>query len=548
MIKKTLIKLLETTKNGEITLPELTKIISESIGDISNELNIARIEICLISPKDKTTHILTKEVYSEDFYDNNPFVQEFNIKDFSYFKLKTYPRIKHVFNDTEIANITSINQVVFCLFSRIRYIDMYENAYYKDNVTGLNNLEGLCHEGDLLKKQNKLQDYICMVCDIKDFKIINEKLGMSDGDKLLLKYSHILYSSLDNDEFIGRMSGDNFVILIKKSKLHIFTTQFFKTSVIIEHNGTNEEFDIEIFAGIYEINKEDNINVCIENAVSALNVAKTNKVERFAYYNKKLEDKLKDEKQLRLDFSKALKNNEFVVYYQPKVFTENNKLVGAEALVRWNKDGEMISPGRFIPVFEKDDKICKLDFYMLNHVCADIKSFLDKGLEPVKVSINFSKRNFDDPNFAKRIIKTINSYNIPMKYIEIELVETIDSLNIEVVTNFLDYLHNNEVTISLDDFGTEYSALNLLGKLKLDVIKIDKSLVDNIMDKKNQTILKNILNMIRDLGMDIVVEGVETKEQLDFITSQHHCKIQGFYFDKPMPLESFEKKIINKQY
>ena len=246
-------------------------------------------------------------------------------------------------------------------------------------------------------------------------------------------------------------------------------------------------------------------------------------------------------------FPKAIQNREFKAFYQPKVSIDDYTMVGAEALVRWFQDDVFVSPGEFIPAFEQNDMVCQLDFYVLEQVCMDIREWLDQGMEPVRISVNFSRKHLTNKNLAEDIMNVINRYKIDSKYIEIELTETVDEEEAGLLIDFMNKMRKYSILMTIDDFGTGYSSLNMLRSFPVDVLKIDKSLVDN-MEESDHIILSNVVKMASELKMDVVAEGVETWEQVDYLKTVKCSVVQGFLFDRPMPKEQFEEKIKSKTY
>lgn len=249
-------------------------------------------------------------------------------------------------------------------------------------------------------------------------------------------------------------------------------------------------------------------------------------------------------------FGEALENEEFMVYYQPKVSLEDFSLIGAEALCRWNLNGKIIQPCDFIPTLEKSHYICMLDFYMLEHVCKDLRRWMDSGLKIVKISVNLSRVHLGNINILEKIIGIIDKYNIPHQYIEIELTETTTDVDFTDLKQLVNSLQKNEISTSVDDFGVGYSSLNLIRDLPWNVLKIDKSfLPDEISDgntkihNQKKAMLNHIIAMARTFGLDCISEGVETKEQIDLLKNCMCQNAQGFYFDKPLPVKEFEKRL-----
>ena len=227
----------------------------------------------------------------------------------------------------------------------------------------------------------------------------------------------------------------------------------------------------------------------------------------------------------------------------------SQKLVGAEALVRWNRDGKIIAPMEFIPLCENNGFITQIDFYVLDKVCHDISEWLKNGVEVVKVSFNFSKQHFVDTDVAGKINALAEKWNIPKEYLEVEFTETayIDEYDNLVTT--LEQLKQYGISSSIDDFGTGYSSLSLLQELEFNTLKLDKSfLKERDKDNRHETIIANIIRMARELKMDIIAEGIETQEEFLFLKGLACDVAQGYLFDMPLPKDEFEKRMIMKQY
>ena len=238
----------------------------------------------------------------------------------------------------------------------------------------------------------------------------------------------------------------------------------------------------------------------------------------------------------------ALKNDEFFIYYQPKINLSNKKEVLAEALVRWNRNNKIIPPGEFIPLFEKNRFILKLDLYIFEHVCIDLRDWKNEFKICPKISINVSKEHFDNPNFIDDYVYICNKYNIDKSSIELEITESASSDKNINLMDVMNSIKKENFQISLDDFGTGYSSLNMLEHLPIDTIKIDKSFIDNIENEdKKIDLIKYILKMSKELNIKTVAEGVENKFQLEYLNLNNCDIIQGYYFSKPLSKKNFEK-------
>ena len=350
---------------------------------------------------------------------------------------------------------------------------------------------------------------------------------------------------MDDSEVLCRYSGDNFISVIKTENFKKYLKKL--EYITIDFNG--EKLDLYSTIGYYENLKQLKPNDSIELASTAYGIAKRKNVNVFKYTDE-LNQKIIKEKTVKAEIIDGLKNGEFINHYQPKIDSSKNELYGAEALVRWNKNNNLIFPKDFIQILEEENSIIDLDYYVLTKTCEDIKKWQCLGLSPVKVSVNFSMKHLDDNNVDKKIIKIVNQFDIDPKYIEIELTELTNIENISKMDKFMKSLQRNNISVSMDDFGSGYSSITLLKDLNYNIVKIDKGLIDNIEknDEKNIIILRNIIKMLKEINIEVIAEGVESKKQLD-ILNEFGCKIvQGYYYDKPLENNEFIKRLELKKY
>jgi len=241
--------------------------------------------------------------------------------------------------------------------------------------------------------------------------------------------------------------------------------------------------------------------------------------------------------------SEALEAGEFVLYVQPKVNMVTNRVVGAEALVRWIKaDGSIVSPGEFIPIFEKNGFITRLDFEMLRQVLEMQSSQLKKGKRIVPISVNFSRKHQDNPNYIRTLDEMLAKYEVPTKSLEIEITESVFMYDLAPLTDSITQLKKRGLSISIDDFGAGYSSLNVLSRVKADSVKLDRQfLLDVETEQGNFTseFLHLLINMIKQLGFKVLAEGVETEEQVRLLTDAGCSYAQGYFYAKPMPVPEF---------
>lgn len=386
--------------------------------------------------------------------------------------------------------------------------------------------------------------------DIDRFKIINAFYGTKEGDKLICYVANAIRTVMTNYDLrstYGRVGGDVFAICMPYQELgDIYNVLEHIKERIRRHS---VHYYLETCAGIYLI-EDKNMDVVeiFDKASMAATQCKEKYMVHESMYTKELSDNLKREQQIIDEMDDALANQEFVVYFQPKYEVEGRSPGGAEALVRWQKpDGTMVSPGAFIPIFEKNGFITKLDYYVWEKVCQFIRSELDSGRRPAPISVNVSRVNLYDPKFLESLIDLVERYKIPPKYLHLELTESVFSDNATIIQDAVFYLHKAGFTILMDDFGSGYSSLNVLKDVDLDVLKIDmKFFSKGGAAEKGAKIIEAVVKMADSLNMTVIAEGVEEQEQVDFLSKLGCDYIQGYYFAKPMPQEEYQKLMNDK--
>jgi EAL domain-containing protein (putative c-di-GMP-specific phosphodiesterase class I) len=258
-------------------------------------------------------------------------------------------------------------------------------------------------------------------------------------------------------------------------------------------------------------------------------------------------------KEILMKFPTALANNEFLVYYQPKVELHSNKLAGAEALVRWRVGSEIVPPIQFLPMLERNGEICRLDFYVFETVCRDIRGWMDEKRDIPVISSNFSRWHLRDKDFVDELLRIADKYGVDHKYLEIEVTETTNIEEYSTLRDVVKKIKDNGLSVSIDDFGTGYSSLNMLKEVPVDVLKMDKSLLDqknnpDELHANDKIMIKHIVGLASDMGIKVLSEGVETIEQREFLKNVGCDYIQGYLYDRPMPEEEFISRIKHPVY
>lgn len=452
--------------------------------------------------------------------------------------------------EDEVADLKMVVEIIFFHLGRCRMIGMVKKNSLTDYMTGLPNTGGFLEYAGILEQKNELMKYNAYYFNLKGFGLINRRFGQQETDEIIKRYARMLTEFANGEECIGRLGGDNFVALIRKERTDAFLNLIAKVITYGSIQGKKVPVEIPAVAGVLQIDESlKESSRIISRCSVALNIAKNVAKVPYVFATKEINSKVYRQKQIAARFKEALGNREFVVYYQPKVETDSYSIVGAEALVRWFCEGEMISPGEFVPILEMDGTICELDFYMLEQVCKHIREWLEQDVEPVRVSVNFSRRNLSNPNLAKEINAVLEKYGVNSKYIEIEVTETMDEAEQGMLSHFMSEMQEYNISMAIDDFGTGYSSLNILRSFSVDVLKIDKSFIEEGIQTENDgVVLANIVRMAKELNMDVVTEGVETWGQVEFLHDIDCNVVQGFLFDRPMPRVDFENKIKMKKY
>lgn len=453
-----------------------------------------------------------------------------------------------------LASFGIIVILIFAIYCIIYSAKTADEMTSVDSLTEVYNYDKLLRFANKLYKKGKLQDYSVISTNIKDFKYINQQFGSSGGDSILREYASNLYPLIGNQDLICRAGGDNFILLVKTDTVNDIANSLAETKVDFRSENTQKEIILKSRCGIYCIATNEEITEALNKASIALNKARF-ATSHLVYFTEDMVNEMVAEKEVLTDFENALKKEEFQVYYQPKVNMPTGMLCGAEALVRWIKNGVIIPPYKFIPVLENDGAITDLDFYVFDHVCANIEYWLKENIKVVKVSSNFSKLHLKNKNFAEDVLSIIRRHHIDPSYIEVELTESSGYEDFEALSAFISKMKENGISTSMDDFGTGYSSLSMLQDLDVDVVKLDKSFIDHINGDENdedniktRKMVHNVVRMVKDLQRSVICEGIESIEQATFLVETGCTKAQGYLYNKPLPKNEFESILENPQY
>lgn len=457
-----------------------------------------------------------------------------------------------------IAGIVLVWLLLFMLnFKRVLHLeglnrDLNDKAG-RDSLTHAYTLDRFKDVAQKLLEQRRGRQYAVFYMDFADFNYINDVFGYSWGDKILAQYASVLSEDMAEDEAFGRVNADNFVALRSyHTKEELYERQADVDRKITEFMlSSRDKHALVVRCGICcaeDVTEPLTIDSLIDRANYARKSVKAGTREGYCFYDEGIRLQLRAEKAIEHDMEAALRKHEFIVYYQPKVSPESDRITCSEALVRWRKpDGQMIQPGQFIPVFEKNHSIPLLDRYVFESVCIWLRRMLDEGKPALPVSVNVSCLQFYSSDFVKTYREIRDRYRIPRGLLEIEFTETILFDDWHVMNRTVKQLKDAGFICSIDDFGKGYSSLSTVKNLDIDVLKLDAVFFqDTGTLEKDRQLVAGIIHMVRQLGITTVAEGIETWEQVEFLRGIRCDLIQGYVYYKPMPQEEYEALLINE--
>ena len=422
-------------------------------------------------------------------------------------------------------------------------------AFYDDQ--GFKNIRGFFRYLLWREDPNSFGGMSAINYNLRHFSLINDKLGRQGGDVVLMNHYKQVEKLVGERGMVVRLGGDSFVALCEGDNMPALLDYLTLGKVEYEEGKT---VNISCCAGIFNIPEGyavRNPNDIMGKIIYAYRIAQTGGHDHIVYHTEELVQGKEQAMRIQQQFPEALRNKEFKVFFQPKVNSLTGEICGAEALCRWFKDGKIIPPLDFIPVLEQTSEICKLDFYVLDMVCGYIRKWLDEGRRVVRTSVNFSRKHMINEHLLDNILEIVDRHNVPHEYIEIELTETTTDVEFRDLQRIVSGLQEKHICTSVDDFGMGYSSLNLIRVIPWNVLKVDRSFLptdDERTDSVRNIMFKNVVAMAREMGLETIAEGVETLAQLE-ILRDNKCELaQGYLFDKPLPVEEFEKRLDMQRY
>lgn len=422
---------------------------------------------------------------------------------------------------------------------------IYQQAYF-DNLTGLPNKNMLHEKLEEMIEVDSSKEINYIMLDLDEFKKVNDFHGHEFGDELLIRIREKLIEILPDNYYLFHLGGDEFGILYKEnqavvSKIELINniSEIFKNPINIGEHYIYSSASLGVAS--YPDKAEDGAEL-IKNGEIAMYNAKEEGKNSYKFYEKEMEQKIKNYLDFEKDLKQAINNEEFELFYQPLFNVENNKIVTLEALIRWKKsDGSYVSPIDFIPFAEKTGLITEIGRWVFQEACRQKKEWLEKGYNDFSISINISAKELENANFYDNLVEQINNKKLNFNEIELEITESDVMENLNKNIKILEKLRGLGIKVSLDDFGTGYSSLNYLRKIPIDNIKIDRSFINNILtDQKEKKILSSIIELSKNIGLNITIEGIENEEQLDFIKEKNCDRAQGYLLARPAPADEIE--------
>ncbi len=450
--------------------------------------------------------------------------------------------------------LKELTRVIFSYLIKLRESDKArENSEYAanyDELTGLMNFR--CFRRHVVKyMQTAFENdkFVFLVADFSNFSYVNSRYGFRSGNEMLKSFAAAFTYFTDKIRYVCRVEADRFCALADYSDTVVsdfetFTRRFSSNEILL---GGSVGFGIATGAYIPDMSASFDFDEVYDNVNLALKYSKSHNIAVCSIYKPEMREELNRTIEIAADARKALKNNEFKVFFQPKVSVSHNKIVGAEALVRWIKpDGRVVTPDSFVPFLEKNGYIVKIDFFVYEEVCRYLRRRIDAGEDVVPISVNVSRVHMLTNDFISHVTDVVKRYRIDPALIELELTESVFIANEDEAISTMSALRDRGFKVSIDDFGSGYSSLSLLKRMPVDVLKIDKGFfAGDHIDRKDGILLSSVIDMADKMNIDIICEGVETEEQIDFLRHSKCDTVQGFFYAKPIPVGDFEDMLTN---
>ena len=441
--------------------------------------------------------------------------------------------------------------VVFLLFYGFRLARRSSRRFryqaYHDSLTGAKNLTYFNRRLSRCLESGSAVSVVAL--NVHQFKFINEIFGREYADRLLIEIKEVLDKNMETGEFFARDRADLYYLcLMEQDREKILgRLQQIMDEIVDISSHHHNNYRILLYCGVVIQEEEKDVTPLMTHVMFALTTARGSYENNVWFYDSQLHEKEKIENYVETHMHQALRDGEFKMFLQPKTDLKTGRLKSAEALVRWiREDGSMIYPDQFIPLFENNGFCAKLDLYMVECACLQIREWMDKGMEPIGISVNQSKLLFYEKDYIEVMTELKERYGIPDQLITLEILEGLATENVEELNRKIGILRGQGFRISLDDFGSGYSSLNVLGNLRIDELKLDRGFLLEASDKRNtrfRAVMEEIVQLTKRLRISTVVEGIETASNEQFCCEIGCDQGQGYYYSRPLAQEDF-----NQQY
>lgn len=437
-----------------------------------------------------------------------------------------------------------ISEVYAKTFSLAHKNDELDNRINYDALTKLYSRDYFFEKAQERILSNPEVDYYMVCTDIKDFKLINDLYGNEIADNLLVKEADLIRHYFQKDAVYGRIGSDKFAMCVPKET--VWEADFFRLTDKLKGMFRKSSYQLQMYAGVYEMKDiKENIAVACDKANIAIESIKGDYQRTVAYYNRDFMQSEMQRKQVLSEFEVALRKQQFCIFLQPQT-SKDGMANGAEALVRWYHPTKgLVMPGDFIDYLEQAGLIYKLDAYVWEQAAYRLAQWKKQGREDLHISVNISTKDFFYMDIHKTITDLVKKYEIAPENLRLEITETALATNFNEILEVINRLQDEGFIIEIDDFGSGYSSFNMLKDFRADVLKIDREFLNETENKKrSKTILEGIIALSVKMQMDVITEGVETREQVDMLTDMGCGTFQGYYFSKPITVQEFEKKYV----
>jgi diguanylate cyclase (GGDEF)-like protein len=412
-----------------------------------------------------------------------------------------------------------------------------------DNLTGLYNYDTFLNKVKKCLELDKKINYVIIRFDVKNFKLVNDIFGMESGDRLLVKIGETLRRKDIPEALYSRIECDRFVAFIPDRYEDEFVELLARTSFYADNNAN---YQVYLYIGIYKIvDKSIPVSIMSDRANIALNTVKSNRFVRIAIFDESMYKDIVQECELSTELTRAIDQGELKIYLQPQVSNEG-VVTGAEALVRWEHPTRgLLNPIEFLPIFEKNYRIVEIDRYMWEQACIQLRKWNDEGHNNIYLSVNISPKDFECIDVYHTLLELVQKYELDSDQLRIEITESTIMQDPEKQIDLIGRLRLAKFYVEMDDFGSGYSSLGMLKDIQLDAIKLDmRFLSKGVDEERGRKVLKLTINLIKELEMTAIAEGVETQEEVDYLKEIGCDVFQGYHFSKPISVSEFEEKYL----